>query len=203
LGIAPKVSPMRGMACTAAAGLCAAAIGCGGDGDGNAGDRPTPQATQTPPAVPATIRLSSPAFRDGGPIPRRHTCDDFNDSPRLRWSGVPAGTAELALVMRDESAPGGSFAHWVLFAIPAATRELAAGAAPSGARRGTNDFRQRNYGGPCPPFADEPHRYAFTLYALRAPLQVPEGAPLRDLEPAIDRVAIARGRLTGTYERTG
>jgi Raf kinase inhibitor-like YbhB/YbcL family protein len=194
---------MPGTARAAALGLCLALAGCGGEDGGEGSGRPLTQAGDTPGAIPTTIRLTRSALREGRGFPRRHTCDDFNESPPLRWSGVPAGTTELALVMRDESAPDGSFAHWVVLGIPPSTRGIAAGTVPTGARRGRNDFRQRGYGGPCPPFADEPHRYAITLYALRGRLEAPEGAPLRDVQPAIDRLAIAQGRLTGTYERAG
>jgi phosphatidylethanolamine-binding protein (PEBP) family uncharacterized protein len=44
---------------------------------------------------------------------------------------------------------------------------------PAGAFGGTNDFQDTgatgsngNYGGPCPPQGDAPHRYVFTIYAL-------------------------------------
>ncbi len=45
-------------------------------------------------------------------------------------------------------------------------------AAPAdGCRRGSvqgrNDFGTAGYGGPCPPPGDKPHRYVFTLYALK------------------------------------
>jgi Raf kinase inhibitor-like YbhB/YbcL family protein len=134
-------------------------------------------------------------------MPSRFTCDGLDDPPPLRWSGVPAGTAELALLLEDQNVRGPSgapFVHWSLFGIPPSATQV-----PRSARAGTNDFHQLTYGGPCPPDNDPAHRYVFTLYALRAPLDVPDGAPPTDLRAAIARAASGQGRLTVTYTRGG
>jgi Raf kinase inhibitor-like YbhB/YbcL family protein len=151
--------------------------------------------------VPASISLTSPVLAPGRPMPGRFTCDGPDDPPPLRWSGVPPGTAELALLLEDQSAQGesgGPFVHWSLFGIPASATQV-----PPGAKQGTNDLHQLTYGGPCPPDNDPAHRYVFTLYALRAPLDLPDGAPPPDLRAAIARAASAQGRLTVTYARGG
>jgi Raf kinase inhibitor-like YbhB/YbcL family protein len=112
---------------------------------------------------------------------------------------VPAGSAELALLLEDQSARGESgapFVHWSLFGIPPSATQV-----PGGGKRGTNDFHQPAYGGPCPPDNDPAHHYVFTLYALRAPLDLPDGAPPRDVRAAIARAALAQGRLAVTYTR--
>jgi hypothetical protein len=36
------------------------------------------------------MRLSSPAFEEGGKIPPKHTCDGANTNPALKISDVPA-----------------------------------------------------------------------------------------------------------------
>jgi hypothetical protein len=59
-------------------------------------------------ALPEPIAISSPAFTAGAAIPQRFTCDGDNRSPPLGWSGVPAGTAEVALVVDDPDAPRGT-----------------------------------------------------------------------------------------------
>jgi Raf kinase inhibitor-like YbhB/YbcL family protein len=149
--------------------------------------------------VPAVISLTSPVLAQGRPVPRRFTCDGPDDPPPLRWSGVPSGTAELAILLEDQSARGESgapFVHWSLFGIPASATQV-----PGGAKAGTSDFHQLPYAGPCPPDNDPAHRYVFTLYALRAPLDLPTGAPPADLRAAIARAATALGRLTVTYTR--
>ena len=40
---------------------------------------------------------------------------------------------------------------------------------PSGSLETRTDFGPPGYGGPCPPAGDQPHRYVFTIHALRVP----------------------------------
>ena len=70
------------------------------------------------------FKLSSPAFQDSGLIPQKFTCQGENVSPELNWSEAPANTQSFALIMDDPDAPGGTFTHWVLFDIPADTKQL-------------------------------------------------------------------------------
>ena len=73
------------------------------------------------------LTLTSPAFSHDGPIPRAHTCDGADQSPPLAWSGVPAAAQQLALIVDDPDAPGRTFVHWVLYAMPPKTTGLPAG----------------------------------------------------------------------------
>jgi Raf kinase inhibitor-like YbhB/YbcL family protein len=154
-----------------------------------------------PPAAPATMRLTSDAFADGEAIPERFSCDGQDVSPPLAWEGVPSGAAALALVMEDPDAPGGTFVHWTLFDVPPQVGGLREGEVPKGARQGENSFGKARYGGPCPPEGDEPHHYAFLVYALKSALELDAGAPPEDVRAAIGRAAIARGQLTGRFGR--
>jgi phosphatidylethanolamine-binding protein (PEBP) family uncharacterized protein len=52
-----------------------------------------------------TMKLSSTAFSHDGSISGRFTCDGSNVSPPLAWSGLPAGTKSLVLVVADPDAP--------------------------------------------------------------------------------------------------
>ncbi len=58
--------------------------------------------------------------------------------------------------------------------IPADVGELALGAGnaggklPAGALQTRTDFGAPGYGGPCPPEGDHPHRYLFTVFAVKA-----------------------------------
>jgi Raf kinase inhibitor-like YbhB/YbcL family protein len=151
------------------------------------------------------FELTSPAFRNEQEIPRRFTCDGENLSPALRWTDAPPGTKALALIADDPDAPGGVFAHWVLYDIPVSARELAEGtpaqaALPAGAREGLNDFGKVGYGGPCPP-PGPAHRYYFTLYALDRPTELPERATRQQLLEAVERHVLAEARLMGRYAR--
>jgi Raf kinase inhibitor-like YbhB/YbcL family protein len=132
----------------------------------------------------AAFTLSSPDL-PGNTFTAKYILNGFgciggNVSPALVWRNVPAGTQSLALQMHDPDAPTASgFWHWAVYDIPPTATGLAQGAGngpaglPAGAYSGNTDFfdtgatgMNGNYGGPCPPQGDAPHRYVFTLYAL-------------------------------------
>jgi len=153
------------------------------------------------------LSLTSTAFKEGGPIPAKYTCDGADLSPPLTWSGVPQGTAALALIADDPDAPARTWVHWVLYDVPATfdglTEDIAKVDAPKelgGAVQGLNDSRELGYGGPCPP-PGPAHRYFFKLYALAAPLGLKAGASKRDVERAMGGHVLATAELMGTYAR--
>ncbi|HET6728007.1 MAG TPA: YbhB/YbcL family Raf kinase inhibitor-like protein [Jiangellaceae bacterium] len=148
-----------------------------------------------------TITLRSPAFADGDTIPGVYTCDGDDVSPPLAWSGVPSDAAELAVVVEDPDAPGGTFVHWVLWGLDAGQSGLDEGHVPAGAREGRNDFGRVGWAGPCPPRGSDPHHYAFTLLALSNPLAVEPGASADTVKRAADSEVLAEGRLTARYGR--
>jgi Raf kinase inhibitor-like YbhB/YbcL family protein len=154
-----------------------------------------------PPAAPARIALGSPAFGRGGTIPSRYTCAGAGKSPPLRWRGVPAGAREQALLVDDPDAPGGTFVHWTLYRVPASVRSLDAGAVPPGARQGANSAGGTGWTPPCPPRGDAPHRYVFTIYALRRAPRLPAGAAPGRVRTAVAGAALARGELVGRASR--
>ncbi|MCO5044749.1 MAG: YbhB/YbcL family Raf kinase inhibitor-like protein [Verrucomicrobia bacterium] len=152
------------------------------------------------------MKLSSPAFQDGAPIPIRHTCKGENLSPQLDWSGAPAAeTQSFALLVTDPDAPGGTFLHWLLFNIPATCKRLDAGIPnnfklANGAVQCLNSFGKPGYGGPCPP-PGENHRYFFELLALNARLDPREIARPADLLCAVENKVLIRTILMGTFKR--
>jgi Raf kinase inhibitor-like YbhB/YbcL family protein len=152
--------------------------------------------------------LNSAAFPHQGEIPRRHTCDGEDTSPPLTWSGLPAGTRSLALIVDDPDAPDPkapkmTWVHWVLYNLsPEAAglpEAVASSALPRGALEGTNDWGRTGYGGPCPPIGR--HRYFHKLYALDTVL--PDlGRPSKAaLERAMKVHVLAEAQLVGTYQR--
>ena len=152
-----------------------------------------------------TIQLTSTAFAHEGAIPDKHTCDGADLSPELAWSGVPAGTASLALICDDPDAPGRTWVHWVLYDLPAEAAGLPEGLSaeaetPGGGVHGENDFGRLGYGGPCPP-GGKPHRYFFRLYALDTRLGLAVGASKQDVVDAMQGHILAWGELMGTYQR--
>jgi Raf kinase inhibitor-like YbhB/YbcL family protein len=175
-----------------AAGLAALiAAGCGGGERGSA----------APKVQGAAMTLTSSAFKDGAPVPRRFTCDGDGVSPPLAWSNPPSGTRELVLVVEDPDAPGGTFVHWTLFGIPAQTTAIHEGAVPKGAAQGENSAGDDAWTGPCPPKGADAHRYDFVLYALRGASGLAKGAKPDAVRAAVDRDALASGRLEARYAR--
>jgi Raf kinase inhibitor-like YbhB/YbcL family protein len=163
-----------------------------------------PPVTVTPKDNRLEIKLTSTAFKEGGPIPRVYTCDGVNISPPLEWSGVPKTAKTLAIVCDDTDAPGGTWVHWVLYNLPAdniglvenlpATEKLAAGGF-----QGTNDSRKIGYDGPCPPSGT--HRYYFKIYALDSELPLKAGAMKAETLKAMEGHIVVQGQLMGTYRR--
>jgi Raf kinase inhibitor-like YbhB/YbcL family protein len=152
-----------------------------------------------------SLKLTSDAFTEGQPIPARYTCDGADISPPLQWSGAPSGTKSFALICDDPDAPVGTWVHWVLYGLPAATSALPENFAtsdtlPDGARQGITDFKRTGYGGPCPP-PGKPHRYFFKLYALDADLALNPRATNQQLLKAMQDHILAEASLMGIYLR--
>ncbi len=151
-----------------------------------------------------SIEVTSSAFERGAAIPAKYTCDGDNVSPPIAWSAVPDGTRSIALISDDPDAPAGTWVHWVLYGIPPETTAIGEDV-PSrdilddGSAHGTNDFGNRDYGGPCPPGGT--HRYFFKLYALDTELDLAPGASKSSLLDAMDGHVLASGELMGTYQR--
>jgi hypothetical protein len=154
------------------------------------------------------MELRSSAFVHQGEIPRQYTCDGEDSSPPLAWSGVPAGTKSLALIVDDPDAPDPKapkmvYVHWVLYNIPPDASGLAEaiqrGNLPAGTLEGVNDWGRTGYGGPCPPIGR--HRYFHKLYALDKVLR-DLGRPTKSQLLAVlaDHI-LAEAQLIGTYQR--
>ena len=141
--------------------------------------------------------LSSTAFDEGGEIPARHTCDGEDVPLPFNWSGMPEGTAELALMVDDPDARG--FVHWLVVGIPAEASEIGEAGLPGGAREGRTNFGRTGYGGPCPPSGS--HRYTATLYALSAPLDLTADPTADEVRSAATGKILAEARLNGRYAR--
>ena len=73
------------------------------------------------------FELTSSAFIEGQPIPRKYTDDGDDVSPPLEWRGAPDGTKSFALIIEDPDAPRGMFRHWAIYNIDAKTDHLTEG----------------------------------------------------------------------------
>jgi Raf kinase inhibitor-like YbhB/YbcL family protein len=134
--------------------------------------------------------LSSPDFAPDSLIPKSFEfngfgCSGENKSPTLRWSGAPTDAKSFAVTVYDPDAPTGSgWWHWFVVDIPAGVSALPADAGaiggaklPKGARHVRIDYGFSGWGGPCPPPGDKPHRYVFTVHALKVDkLEIPDDA---------------------------
>lgn len=151
------------------------------------------------------LDLSSKSFAAGANIPKQFTCDGEDLSPELHWGEPPAGTKSFALIADDPDAPVGTWVHWVLFNLPASSRNLPESvpkreSLENSALQGQNDFRRIGYGGPCPP-PGKPHRYFFKLYALDIVLALKAGSTKSDLERAMKGHILAQGEFMARYGR--
>ncbi len=163
----------------------------------------------------SAFKLSSPEIKANSSIPQSFEfngfgCSGLNRSPALKWSGAPKDTKSFAVTVYDPDAPTGSgWWHWMVINIPADVRELAAGAGdlngtmlPNGAVQNRIDYGMAAWGGTCPPKGDKPHRYIFTVYALKTEkLDVPADATAALTGFMIRANAIGKAAFTARYGR--
>lgn len=159
--------------------------------------------------------IGSTDLKPGGTIGHAHVfkgfgCEGGNVSPQLVWQNAPAGTQSYALTVYDPDAPTGSgWWHWVAFNIPATMTSLPQGAGnpktstlPAEIVQGRTDFGVPGYGGPCPPTGDKPHRYIFTVHALKVPkLELGADAPAAMVGYMINANKLGEASFTAFYGR--
>ena len=197
---------MRRIDLTVSAGLAILALATG---KLLAADAPATKETH----AMSTFKLTSTELSPGATIAAAQVfngfgCQGGNVSPALAWSGAPADTKSFALMVHDPDAPTGSgWWHWIVYDLPPATSALAgsigrAAALPPGAVEARNDFGTRGFGGACPPAGDKPHRYVFTVYALKVDkLDVPLDASAALVGFAINANRIGKASITARYGR--
>lgn len=159
--------------------------------------------------------LSSPTIKPNSILTQNQVfngfgCSGKNISPALKWSGAPKETKSFAITVYDPDAPTGSgWWHWIAYNIPADTHELAEGAGdaagalmPKGAVQGRTDFGAPGFGGACPPAGDKPHRYIFTVHALKVEkIEVPADATAALVGFMVNANRIGKASFTAKYSR--
>lgn len=163
----------------------------------------------------AGFKLESPDIKPNSMIDKRFEanvfgCNGENKSPALKWSGAPKDTKSYAVTVYDPDAPTGSgWWHWSVINIPANVTELKPDAGnasnanlPQGARQVRIDYGVAAWGGTCPPEGDKPHRYVFTVYALKTDkLDIPADATAALAGFMINANALAKASFTARYGR--
>jgi len=153
-----------------------------------------------------TMKLSSPAFANGAPIPAVYSRGGDNVSPPLEWTDVPEGTRSLALIVDDPDAPDPAkpkltWVHWVLYNIPPQSPAggLSQGSSSTVGTAAANDWKQMQYDGPAPPIGV--HRYFFKLYALDTTIDSTAVSDKPSLLSAMKGHVLASAELVGTFTK--
>ena len=144
----------------------------------------------------AVMKVTSPEFKNNGFIPKKFTCQGENINPGLVIDNIPDETRSIALIVDDPDAPAGTWVHWVVYDIPVVSC-IDEDSIPG--KQGMNDFRTKDYGGPCPPSGT--HRYFFKVYALDAELNIEEGITKSDLEETMQTHILDKAELIGLYKK--
>ena len=163
-----------------------------------------------PLGTSGSMTLRSPAFAPMASIPTRHARRPVGEdvSPPLSWSGVPAGTKELLVLVDDPDAPEGLVTHWVVYGIPPEATGLPEGvpaspavlAEPKGAVQGRNSRGDVGWTGPFVA-EGETHKYQFWVYALDARLDLPAGAGRDEVQKKMAGHVLGNGRFVAVYGR--
>jgi Raf kinase inhibitor-like YbhB/YbcL family protein len=160
----------------------------------------------------ADFRLQSPSIKPNGLLPIAQVynatgCTGQNTSSALSWHGAPSGTQSYAVTLYDPDAPSGSgWWHWLLYNIPATVTSLPEHASdasgqllPAGAVQGHTDSRNVGFEG-CPEAGEKPHRYDFTVYALKIEkIDVPADSSAAMLGYMMHANALAHATLMARY----
>jgi Raf kinase inhibitor-like YbhB/YbcL family protein len=155
--------------------------------------------------APASITVTSAAFTDGGAMPQSSAGKGVggNTSPALRWTGLPANTRQLVLIMDDIDVPlPRPLLHTIAVIEPTLDNVAAGSLQPgsAGMRFIRADLGQRGYAGPRPIPGHGPHHYRFHVFAIDEP--IPDSvSTAKALLATMAGHVLARGVLTGSYER--
>src|ERR1700735_4947004 len=156
-------------------------------------------------AAPDDITVTSTAFSAGGAMPMASAGQGVGDnpSPQLSWAGLPPQTRQVVLIIDDVDVPlPRPLLHTVAVIEPTLDRVAAGALQPgtAGIRFIRGDLGHRGYAGPRPIPGHGPHHYRFHVFAIDQPV-ADSVTSSKALLAAMAGHVLARGTLTGTYER--
>jgi len=216
-----SVRHLRHASVTVVVSLAIVAIVASCGTSGRAMQNPKPGATAPPRAADSTttsaapakaaanasglFTLTSEAFAAGGNIPAEYTCDGVGTTPTFRWSKIPDGTVEIALVITDPDTP--AVIPWAIVGIGPKTTGLSPTSIPTNAVQLASNSETGTGAhaySPICPLDQQPHTYDFTLYALGTPSGLTATSPTESSLVTLASQALPGGTavLTGTYTRT-
>ncbi|MFA9565195.1 MAG: YbhB/YbcL family Raf kinase inhibitor-like protein [Acidimicrobiales bacterium] len=187
--------------------LCLAVLAsaCGEDGrdltppspDATIAERPPDSTTSTvaPPTTPApapSMQLLAPAFAPGTQLPLQFTCAGGSQRPALTWLDVPAGTVELAIIVRrvdDESV------LWAVTGIDPTLPGLDGGPLPPPALEHVREDGEAAWIGPCPD-DDTVRTYEWELFAMASPSGLTAEATAQEAVDSADIRSTNRAIIT-------
>ena len=148
-----------------------------------------------------TLKLESPDFLHGQPLPIACSADGAGRAPRLSWNDPQEPVRSFVLIGQDPDAPlTNGFDHWVVYNIPGTVRALD-GESATQYTVGLNGLGEPGWCPASPPPGHGTHFYYFHLYGLDAELNLPSGLTPADLMARIDEHIVEQARIVGTYER--
>jgi len=167
----------------------------GGKGKGDKGGPPAGAVDNVAAAKPAdknsTLKLTSPAVKDGEALPVEFTGDGASASPPLAWTGVPKGTQSLVLIMHHLDPEGKTKIYWLMYDIDPKTTSVAKNATDFG-KMGISTVHDRvEY---APPHSKGPgeKKYVLTLFALSAKPDLSKAESPVTVEPVL---AAMKGKI--------
>jgi phosphatidylethanolamine-binding protein (PEBP) family uncharacterized protein len=176
-------------------------------GKGGKGGPPPGSVDNVAAAKPAdkntTLKLTSPAVKDGEKLPVEFTGDGASASPPLAWTGVPKGTQSLVLIMHHLDPEGKTKIYWLMVDIDPKTTSVAKNTTDFG-KMGVSTVHNRvEY---APPHSKGPgeKKYVLTLFALSAKPDLSKAESPITVDPvlaAIKGKVLAAADLTVIYTR--
>lgn len=195
-----------------AACMCVVVVVIAGCGGGSASvasstNAAAPTKSSTEPGKPANaektfgkIKVTSTAFKAGGPIAAKYTCDGASISPPLQWQGVPKATAEVFVLAVDLTGGPRDVVQWAIAGIPPTTTSIPEGSPPAGAVVGVNSAGKVGWGGICGR-KGQLHHVGFLFYALKRKLVLKSGFDPIEVRGGLKGVTLATGLTLATYQR--